>query len=141
MASIRRIRAERSPKAGMIVIGTHGRTGLAKLFLGSIAGRVVATAKCPVMTVRGNWLRENRGARLMSSDVAGFVSARPSPMGNDDVRHASGEHPASARQISRNRSVSVMIPRVGRPRSPEASRPCPRASCARRPSPRRRRRS
>ena len=32
----------------MIVIGTHGRTGLAKLFLGSVAGRVVSTAKCPV---------------------------------------------------------------------------------------------
>jgi nucleotide-binding universal stress UspA family protein len=47
------LRAARSPRADMIVIGTHGRTGLAKLFLGSVAGRVVATAKCPVMTVRG----------------------------------------------------------------------------------------
>lgn len=47
------VRAARSPKADMIVIGTHGRTGLAKLFLGSVAGRVVAIAKCPVMTVRG----------------------------------------------------------------------------------------
>jgi nucleotide-binding universal stress UspA family protein len=47
------VRAARSPRADMIVIGTHGRTGLAKLFLGSIAGRVVSTAKCPVMTVRG----------------------------------------------------------------------------------------
>jgi nucleotide-binding universal stress UspA family protein len=47
------IRAARSPKADMIVIGTHGRTGLAKLFLGSVAGRIVSTATCPVMTVRG----------------------------------------------------------------------------------------
>ena len=47
------VRASRSPLADMIVIGTHGRTGLAKLFLGSVAGRVVSTAKCPVMTVRG----------------------------------------------------------------------------------------
>jgi len=47
------VRAARSPKADLIVIGTHGRTGLAKLFLGSIAGRVVSAAKCPVMTVRG----------------------------------------------------------------------------------------
>ena len=46
-------RAARSLRADMIVIGTHGRTGLAKLFVGSVAGRVVATAKCPVMTVRG----------------------------------------------------------------------------------------
>ena len=47
------VRASRSPRADMIVIGTHGRTGLAKLFLGSVAGRVVSAAKCPVMTVRG----------------------------------------------------------------------------------------
>ena len=47
------VRAARSARADMIIIGTHGRTGLAKLFLGSIAGRVVSTAKCPVMTVRG----------------------------------------------------------------------------------------
>jgi nucleotide-binding universal stress UspA family protein len=47
------VRASRSPQADMIVIGTHGRTGLAKLFLGSVAGRVVSAAKCPVMTVRG----------------------------------------------------------------------------------------
>jgi nucleotide-binding universal stress UspA family protein len=46
-------RAARSRRADMIVIGTHGRTGLAKLFLGSVAGRVVAAASCPVLTVRG----------------------------------------------------------------------------------------
>ena len=39
--------------ADLVVIGTHGRTGLAKLFLGSIASQIVATATCPVMTVRG----------------------------------------------------------------------------------------
>jgi nucleotide-binding universal stress UspA family protein len=37
----------------MIVIGTHGRTGLSKLFMGSVAGKVVSTATCPVLTVRG----------------------------------------------------------------------------------------
>ena len=42
----------RREKSDLIVIGTHGRTGLAKLFLGSIASHVVATAPCPVMTVR-----------------------------------------------------------------------------------------
>ena len=47
------IRAARSLRADLIVIGTHGRTGLAKLFLGSVAGRVISTATCPVMTVRG----------------------------------------------------------------------------------------
>ena len=46
-------RTARSKRAELLVIGTHGRTGLAKFFLGSIAGRVVATAPCPVLTVRG----------------------------------------------------------------------------------------
>ena len=48
------IRAARLKKADLIVIGTHGRTGLARLFLGSVASRVVAGARCPVMTVRGH---------------------------------------------------------------------------------------
>jgi nucleotide-binding universal stress UspA family protein len=39
--------------AGLLVIGTHGRTGLARFFLGSVAARVVAGARCPVVTVRG----------------------------------------------------------------------------------------
>jgi nucleotide-binding universal stress UspA family protein len=47
------VRAARNKRADLIVIGTHGRTGMAKLFLGSVAGRVVSAAKCPVMTVRG----------------------------------------------------------------------------------------
>lgn len=46
-------RAARRTRADLVVIGTHGRTGLAKLFLGSVAGRVVSTAPCPVLTVRG----------------------------------------------------------------------------------------
>src|SRR5262249_40231708 len=47
------VRAAKSKKADLIVNGTHGRTGLAKLFLGSVASRVVTTAPCPVLTVRG----------------------------------------------------------------------------------------
>ena len=45
--------AARSKKADLLVIGTHGRTGFAKLFLGSVASRVLAVAPCPVLTVRG----------------------------------------------------------------------------------------
>ena len=37
--------------ADMIVVGTHGRTGLAHIVLGSIAERVVRHATCPVLTV------------------------------------------------------------------------------------------
>ncbi|HHO53255.1 MAG TPA: universal stress protein [Deltaproteobacteria bacterium] len=38
--------------ASMIVMGTHGRVGLRRLFLGSVAEQVVRTAPCPVLTVR-----------------------------------------------------------------------------------------
>jgi nucleotide-binding universal stress UspA family protein len=47
------VQAARSRKADLVVIGTHGRTGFAKLFLGSVASRVLAMASCPVLTVRG----------------------------------------------------------------------------------------
>ena len=36
----------------LIVMGTHGRTGVAHLLLGSVAEQVVRTAPCPVLTVR-----------------------------------------------------------------------------------------
>ena len=38
--------------ADLIVIGTHGRSGLKHLLLGSIAERVVQKAPCPVLTVK-----------------------------------------------------------------------------------------
>lgn len=36
----------------LIIMATHGRTGLAHAFLGSVAERVVRTAPCPVLTVK-----------------------------------------------------------------------------------------
>jgi nucleotide-binding universal stress UspA family protein len=47
------IRACRSTRSDLIVMGTHGRRGLRKFFLGSVAERVVSMALCPVVTVRG----------------------------------------------------------------------------------------
>ncbi len=35
--------------AELIVIGSHGRTGISRLFLGSVAERVVRLAHCPVL--------------------------------------------------------------------------------------------
>jgi nucleotide-binding universal stress UspA family protein len=52
-AHVRIVQAARRKRADLVVIGTHGRTGLARLFLGSVASRVLATAPCPVLTVRG----------------------------------------------------------------------------------------
>ena len=47
------VRAARSKRVDLLVVGTHGRTGLGRFFLGSVAARVVASASCPVLTVRG----------------------------------------------------------------------------------------
>ena len=38
----------------MIVVGTHGRSGLAKMLLGSVAERIFRQAPCPVLTVGPN---------------------------------------------------------------------------------------
>jgi nucleotide-binding universal stress UspA family protein len=37
----------------MIVMSTHGRTGLAHMLLGSVAEKVVRLAPCPVLVTRG----------------------------------------------------------------------------------------
>jgi universal stress protein A len=39
-------------KADLIVMATHGRTGLSHFVLGSVAERVVREAPCPVLTIR-----------------------------------------------------------------------------------------
>ena len=38
--------------ADLIVIATHGRTGLKHIFLGSVAEQIVREAPCPVLTIR-----------------------------------------------------------------------------------------
>lgn len=38
--------------ADLVFIGTHGKTGLDRMMLGSVSERVVREAKCPVMVVR-----------------------------------------------------------------------------------------
>jgi nucleotide-binding universal stress UspA family protein len=45
-------RVARDRKADLIVMGTHGRTGLVHALMGSVAERVVRIAPCPVLTVR-----------------------------------------------------------------------------------------
>ena len=42
----------KSLPADLIVISTHGRTGVKHAFMGSVAERVVQTAPCPVLVVR-----------------------------------------------------------------------------------------
>jgi nucleotide-binding universal stress UspA family protein len=46
------IRHARSQKMDLIVMGTHGRTGLSHMLMGSVAEKVARKSPCPVLTVR-----------------------------------------------------------------------------------------
>jgi nucleotide-binding universal stress UspA family protein len=46
------VRQAEESQADLIVIGTHGRSGLAHLLLGSVAEEVINSASCPVLTIR-----------------------------------------------------------------------------------------
>ena len=52
LAAVTIAQAATDQKCDLIVMGTHGRTGLAHLFMGSVAERVTRLAPCPVLTVR-----------------------------------------------------------------------------------------
>jgi universal stress protein A len=45
-------RAEEELRTDLIVIASHGQTGLLSLLVGSVAGKVAQAAKCPVLLVR-----------------------------------------------------------------------------------------
>jgi nucleotide-binding universal stress UspA family protein len=49
----------RDSRADMIVIATHGRTGLAHMIIGSVAERVIHNAACPVLVLRTIQSRRN----------------------------------------------------------------------------------
>jgi nucleotide-binding universal stress UspA family protein len=45
------VRAAKDEAADLIVMSTHGRTGIQHLLIGSTAERIVRKAPCPVLTV------------------------------------------------------------------------------------------
>jgi universal stress protein A len=46
------VTAAHSDGVDLVVLGTHGRSGLAHVLMGSVAERVVRKAHCPVLTIR-----------------------------------------------------------------------------------------
>ena len=48
------IEIAKSSDIDLIVLGTHGRSGIAHFFMGSVAERVVQLADCPVLTVHNS---------------------------------------------------------------------------------------
>ena len=65
------LRVAEETKCDMIVLGTHGRTGLGRLLMGSVAEQVVRKALCPVLTVKTP-LPETRPSGEPTSAAAGI---------------------------------------------------------------------
>lgn len=57
-----------SRDADMIIMGTHGRSGLAHVLMGSVAEQVVRSAPCPVLLIR------TATAPAQSSETAGTIA-------------------------------------------------------------------
>lgn len=46
------IKTAKEKRIDLIVMGTHGRTGLEHILIGSVAERVIQKAPCPVLSIR-----------------------------------------------------------------------------------------
>jgi universal stress protein A len=64
------LRVAEDERADLIVMGTHGRTGLAHFFLGSIAEKVLRQATIPVLTVRVQVDEVRTTAEFVLQDLA-----------------------------------------------------------------------
>jgi nucleotide-binding universal stress UspA family protein len=75
-ASINRVAEETA--SAVIVLGTHGRTGLRRVLMGSVAEHVMRSAPCPVLVVKG------------SVPDTGHASTAPGSPAHEAVAHPSG---------------------------------------------------
>lgn len=53
------VRHAREERCDLVVVGTHGRTGVPRLVLGSVAERVARRSPCPVLVVHDHGALEN----------------------------------------------------------------------------------
>jgi len=78
------LRAAEMTRAELIVMGTHGRSGLNRLLLGSVAEKVLREAKGPVLTVRGG--EEGRACRLPFRKI--LCPVNYTPVAQEALRYA-----------------------------------------------------
>lgn len=78
------LRYARRQPIDLIVVGTHGRTGVSRVLLGSVAERVVRGARCPVLVVPAP--RQNAAPALSAPATSGVA-----------LDHEEAEQPAPAR--------------------------------------------
>ena len=48
----------RQRKVDLILMSTHGRTGIGHALMGSVAEKVVRNAQCPVLTLKPKWIQK-----------------------------------------------------------------------------------
>jgi universal stress protein A len=65
----------RGLKADLIVMATHGRSGVSRMLMGSVAERVVRTAACPVLTLHAGDARAARRRSTKATRVHDIASA------------------------------------------------------------------
>jgi nucleotide-binding universal stress UspA family protein len=58
----------------LIVMGTHGRTGLGRFLMGSVAEGVVRKAPCPVLTVKTPFAVESGPAKEVPREEANVLA-------------------------------------------------------------------
>ena len=64
------LRIAHTEKADLIVIATHGRTGLRRLAFGSVTEKIVRTADCPVLVLRKNAVAESADADTKAASAS-----------------------------------------------------------------------
>lgn len=57
------LNAAEAKRADLIVLGTHGRTGLKRLIIGNVAEKIVRHAPCPVLIVKPRAMRRRTSRR------------------------------------------------------------------------------
>jgi nucleotide-binding universal stress UspA family protein len=67
------LRTARRERCDLIVMGTHGRTGLKRLVLGSVAEQVLRRAPCPVLTVKAPFPPEEQPEPRTASNREPFA--------------------------------------------------------------------
>lgn len=63
------LRVAEETETDLIVLGTHGRTGLERLLMGSVAEYVLRKAPCPVLTVKTPFPEAARAASVRAEEV------------------------------------------------------------------------